>query len=111
MSLDQLRDLRRGGHRPADVTVIIGTPHKSFEEGPDKVVINRADQDLSPLVGLLVHVIDLQDSAAVTLRTIAALESFKVQPIGICGPAGSCGVSPEHEYAMESYRRALCLTA
>lgn len=111
MSLTQLRDLRRGGHKPADVTVLIGKPGVDFEDGPDKVLITRSDQDLSPLVGLRVHVIDLQNDPKVTLRAIAAMEALNVLPMGVCGPAGACGVSPEHEYAMESYRRTLCPTA
>lgn len=113
MSLHQLRTLRRGGRRPEQVTVIIGKPPKSFEDGADKVVIasDPARLDLSPLVGLPVHVLDLQADSSLTLRAIAALEAVNVRPLGICGPAGACGVSEDHEHAMASYRRALCPTA
>lgn len=110
MSLSQLRDLRLSGHRPTTVTVIIGKPHKSTEDGPDKVVITGADADLSPLQGLPVHVIDLQADPAYTLAVMDALERVSVRPLGICGPAGACGVSPEHERAMTRYRKSLCPT-
>jgi hypothetical protein len=109
MSLAQLRSMRLGGQRPASVTVIVGRPPKSLEDGPDVVVVNRSDADLSPLVGLPVHVIDMGDAKAV-LRVIAQLEALKVVPLGICGPAGACGVSREHEQAMRTYRETLCLT-
>lgn len=109
MSLSQLRDLRHAGQRPAFVSVLIGRP-ASFDDHPGVVVINRdpSHTDLSPLVGLPVHVIDLQGDTRLTLRTLAALEELKVKPLGVCGPAGSCGVSPEHETAMQIYREALC---
>jgi hypothetical protein len=110
MSLTQLRNLRHAGKRPATVTVIVGAPPKSFEDGPDKVVIRGALPDLSPLVGLPVHVIDVQDDFAITRRVIAGLQAVNVTPLGICGPVGSCGVSPEHEYAMTLYREMLCKT-
>lgn len=108
MSIDQLRDLRRSGHRPAAVTVIIGKPHKATEDGPDKVVIHHADADLSPLQGLPVHVIDLQGDPTHTLAVMDALMRVSVRPLGICGPAGACGSSPEHERAMRRYRESLC---
>jgi hypothetical protein len=109
MSLQQLRALRRGGNRPPQVTVLIGRPYERFEDGAAYVVVDAAsDADLSPLVGLPVHVLDLQADTALTLRTIATLEGLGVKPLGICGPAGSCGVSPEHEQSMESLRRLLC---
>lgn len=108
MSLEQLRTLRRGGNRPVSVTVIVGTPPKSFDDGPDKVLIRTAIPDLSPLVGLPVHVIDLQDDSDLTYRVIAGLEAVNVIPLGICGSVGSCGVSSDHERAMELYRETLC---
>lgn len=110
MSLSQLRTMRRSGKRPAQVTVLIGRPSRHFEDGPAYVAIGKADADLSPLVGLPVHVLDLQDDSTLTLRTIEALEKLGVTPLGICGPAGSCGSSPEHERAMELLRRTLCAT-
>lgn len=110
MSLHQIQTLRRDGYRPPTVTVIIGTPPKSFEDGPDKVVIADTLPDLSPLVGLPVHVLDLQGNDALTLRVIGALEAVNVKPLGICGPAGACGVSADHEHAMQMYRETLCKT-
>lgn len=107
MSLSQLRTLRRGGHRPSTVTVIVGTP-KPFDDGPDKVVITGALPDLSPLVGLPVHVLDVQEDPAFTRCVIDALQAISVTPLGICGPAGACGVSDDHEHAMQLYREALC---
>lgn len=111
MSLTQLRDLRRGGHRPDSVIVIVGKPPKFFEDGADKVVITRTDADMSPLFGLPVHVIDLKGDATHTRAVMEALERVSVRALGICGPAGSCGVSEDHEHAMNLYRETLCRTA
>jgi hypothetical protein len=112
MSLIQLRDLRRRNKRPVSVAVLIGKPPRSFEHGPDSVVIDREpfDMDLSPLVGLPVHVVDLQGDSSLTLRVIEALEGCNVKPLGVVAPAGCCGASPEHERAMRMYRETLCTT-
>lgn len=109
MSLRQLLALRRKGSRPEHVNVIIGRP-ASFDDGPGIAVVERADEDLSPLMGLPVHVVDLAGDAALTLAVIHQLETLSVRPVGICGPVGACGVSPEHEQAMRLYREALCRT-
>ncbi len=106
MSLDQLRALRRNGKRPASVAVLIGHP-RPFDDGPGIVTVSRADEDLRALLGLSVHVIDVQADPGLTLAVIAALEALSVRPLGICGPAGACGVSPDHEWAMDHYRRSL----
>lgn len=110
MSLAQLRQVRRGNHRPPSVTVVIGRAPAWITDGPGFVQIDcdPHDLDLRPLVGLPVHVLDLQEDRRLTLHVIAALEDLKVSPVGICGPAGSCGVSPEHEAAMTRYRELLC---
>jgi hypothetical protein len=108
MSIAQLRTLRQHGRRPVSVTVIVGATPKSFADGPDKVVVRDVLPDLSPLVGLPVHVIDIQSDERLTRRVIAGLEGLNVEPLGICGPAGSCGVSPDHERAMQLYRETLC---
>lgn len=110
MSLTQLQSLRRGGQRPPTVTVIVGTPPKSFEDGPDKVVITGAVPDLSPLVGLPVHLIDLQDDKRKTLQVIAALQDMKTELLGGAGAYGAVGVSADHEHAMQLYRETLCKT-
>lgn len=109
----QLLAARRRNQRPDSVTVLVGQAPKYFHDTPAHVVVDRdlMDMDLSPLVGLPVHVIDLQNDAAVTQRVLAALEDLKVQPLGVCGPLGACGVSREHEAAMRRYREALCTTA
>lgn len=112
MSIEKLRDMRRLGQRPVRVVVIIGNPNKRLELGSrsDVVIVNRADMDLSPLVGLPVHVMDIAGERDATLRVLAQLEGVKASFLGICGPAGSCGVSPEHEIAMQRYREVLCPT-
>lgn len=110
MSLSQLQTLRRGGHRPPSVTVIVGTPPKSFEDGPDKVVITGPVPDLSPLVGLPVHLIDLQDDKRTTLQVITALQGMKTELLGAAGSYGAVGVSADHEHAIQLYRETLCRT-
>ena len=109
MSLEQLRRLRLSGKRPAMVTVILGRPVGGIEDGPGIAVIRDPRKtDFSPLVGVPVHLIDVQDDPGATLAAIDALQAAQARAVGICGPAGACGVSEEHERAMARYRRTLC---
>lgn len=109
MSLEQLRAVRKAGKRPDSVNVVIGQP-AALDDHPGVVVIaaDPSALDLRPLLGMPVHVIDLQDDSSRTLAVVAALERLKVKALGVCGPYGACGSSPEHEYAMERYRESLC---
>lgn len=106
MSLADLRAIRRAGKKPDSVIVLIGKADVDESEGI--VQIEDEAQDLRPLVGLPVHVIDLTDNPDRTSRILDALHALKVKPLGICGPAGACGVSERHEYAMQLYRESLC---
>lgn len=109
MSLEHLRELRRAGSRPASpVVVILGRAPRHLDDGPGKVVVTRDDVDLSPLVGMPVHVIDLGADNELARRVVPQLEKLSVVLHGICGCYGTVGESPEHERAMERYREALC---
>lgn len=108
MSLDQLRAVRLAGKRPEGVVVVIGHANVDDDSGLVQIDGNPQTADLRPLIGMPVHVIDLQDDPSRTLAVMAALEELNVKPLGICGPAGSCGVSPQHERAMRLYRESLC---
>lgn len=110
MSLDTLRRLRQSGHRPATVTVIVGKPPAWHDaSSPARVVIDRdpAAMDLRPLVGLPIHLIDIQDAEARLLAAMDATEAAGVKVLGACSAAGACGVSPEHERAMRRFRECL----
>lgn len=109
MSLEQLRRARLAGKRPAMVTVILGRPHGGIDDGPGIAVITDPRKtDFSPLVGLPVHLIDVQDDPTTARVAIDALQAAQARALGICGPAGACGVNEEHERAMTRYRRTLC---
>lgn len=107
MSLEQLRMLRRAGRRPASVVVVVGKP--SVCDEPHFVEAHRG-ADLRVLVGLPVHVIDVQQDPAVTAQVLDSLLALKVQFMGICGPAGACGVNEQHEQAMQRFRETICLS-
>jgi hypothetical protein len=94
------------------VTVILGEPPRWFEDGPQYAVIDRDpnEVDFGPLVEMPVHVIDLRGDDDLTLRAMAAMEGVKVKALGVCGPAGTCGLNVEHERAMERFRELLCAT-
>jgi hypothetical protein len=113
VSLESLARLRRAGRRPDSVIVIVGAAPKWMDaSSPDRVVIDRdpATLDLRPLVGLEIHLIDIQPDTDLLLRVMAATEEVGVKPLGACSAVGACGVSPEHERAMELFRENLCLT-
>lgn len=113
MSLESLLRLRRSGHVPADpITVIVGKPPAWLEDDASHVVIDRdpAGMDLHALVGLPIHLIDIQGDTSLLLRAMDATEAAGAKPLGACTAAGACGVSPEHELAMSRYRENLCLT-
>lgn len=111
MSLEQLRAVRKAGKRPDSVVVLIGRPF-TVDDDAGVVVLTDSPEatDLRPLLGMPVHVIDLQDDDTRTLAVLKALQALKVKPLGVCGRAGTCGLSKEHEYAMERYRESLCRT-
>jgi len=113
VSLETLLQLRRAGHRPAGpVTVIVGKPPAWLETSdPAKVVIDRdpAGMDLHALVGLPIHLIDIQPDTARLMAAMDATDRAGARPMGACSAAGACGVSPEHELAMSRYRERLCL--
>lgn len=108
MSLENLRTLRRAGKRPDTVTVIVGSADVDDSAGIVQIPESPESMDLRPLIGLQVHIIDVQADPARTLAVIEALERIKAKPLGFCGPAGSCGVSADHEHAMQLYRETLC---
>lgn len=110
MSLHQLRDMRRQGHRPVDVVLIVGKPPKWFEDGPGYVVIDRDPEgmDLSVLVGMPLHLIDIQYEPSLTERVMDATTAAGAKPIGACSWAGACGGTPEYEAALMRFRSGLC---
>lgn len=110
MSLDQLRAVRKAGKRPDSVNVIVGRADCDDNAGIVQIDCDPSALDLRPLIGLPVHVIDLQTDAGRTLAVVAALERLEVKALGVCGPTWSFGVSEDHEHAMRLYREALCRT-
>jgi hypothetical protein len=109
MSLDQLRTLRRAGRRPESVVVIVGKPRVAVD-GPGFVVIDRdpRQMDLTPLIGLPVHLIDVQRDTDRLFAAMDATQTAGAKPLGACSAAGACGVSEDHERAMWRYRETLC---
>jgi hypothetical protein len=112
LSLSQLRQLRRGGHRPDGVIVLVGKPPAWLQDEPGFVVIDKhpRDMDFRPLVGLPIHLIDLQADNALLLAAMNATAEAGAVVRGACSAAGSCGVSSEHELSMIRYRECLCST-
>ena len=110
MSLDSLRRLRQSGHKPASVTVIVGKPPAWHDaSSPARVVIDRdpAKLDLRPLVGLPIHLIDIQADEQRLRAAMDATQEAGVKVLGACSAVGACGVSPEHERAMRRFRENL----
>jgi len=107
MSLKALRAVRLAGQRPESVIVVIG---RANMDGSPEVAQVSAGDDLRPLIGLPVHVIDVAGDTRQTLAIMRELSTLNVKPLGVCGPAGACGVSPEHERCMERFREVLCLS-
>lgn len=112
MSLTTLQQVRRAGRRPAGVIVLVGKPPSWHEDTPGIVVIDRnpASLDLRALVGLPIHLIDLQADEGLLRLAMTATEAAGAVVRGACSAVGACGVSPEHETAMRRYREGLCLT-
>ena len=99
------------GRRPTDpVTVIVGKPPAWMEDDASHVVIDRdpAGMNLHALVGLQIHLIDIQRDTSLLLKAMAATEKAGAIPLGACSAVGACGVSKEHEFAMTLYRETLC---
>lgn len=106
MSLAQLRTARLAGKRPGGpVVVAFGCADR--DASPSVVGVLDPAADLRPLMGLQAHVFDMQSDSARFVRLLDALKALDVKTVGICGPAGTCGCSEEHERAMERYRECL----
>jgi len=112
MSLDSLRSMRRAGRRPDSVVVIVGKPPEWMEDRAGIVVVDSdpSTLDLRALVGLPIHLIDIQSDLDLTLAAMDATEAAGVKVLGACSAAGSCGVDEKHENAMRRYRENLCQT-
>ena len=112
MSLESLRSMRRSGRRPDSVMVIVGKPPAWMEDSPGTVAIDRdpALLDLRALVGLPIHLIDIQPDTDLLLKTMEATEAAGVKVLGACSNIGACGVDEKHENAMRRYRENLCQT-
>lgn len=108
MSLSQLRTLRRAGYRPPIVTVIVGKPPSWFDDEPRSVVIDRPGEDLSPLFGMRVHIVDIQGDIDLTRSVLADLDTLNTTFLGGVGSYGAVGQSPEHEESMRGYWEHLC---
>ena len=109
MSLDQIRSLRRAGERPNGVIVLVGTLPLDFDDGPGFAAITGPGMDLRALVGLPVHLIDIQKDPEVFWKALETVEQDGAIVRGICCAAGECGATPEHERAMRRYRERLCM--
>lgn len=111
MSLSQLRQLRRAGHRPSrQIMVIVGRAPRDFDDRPTEVVIEGGPGlvDLSPLVGLTVNVVDMVGDPDVMLRVLAGLQDIKAEVVGMVGAYGAVGLNPDHERLLRRYRELLC---
>lgn len=112
MSLSTLQQVRRSGRRPSGVIVLVGKPPRWHVDTPGIVVIDRAPAmlDLRALVGMPIHLIDLQSDEALLRQAMDATQAAGAVVKGACSAVGACGVSLEHETAMRRYREGLCLT-
>lgn len=112
MSLDSLRSMRRSGRRPEAIVVIVGKPPGWMDDSPGVVVIDRDPgmMDLRALIGIPIHLIDIQPDAALLLQAMDATEAAGVKVLGACSNIGACGVDEKHENAMRRYRENLCPT-
>jgi hypothetical protein len=111
--LESLLRLRRAGRVPSGpVTVIVGKLPAWVADAPNRVVIDRdpAQLDLRVLVGLEVHLIDIQTDTELLFKAMAATEEVGALPVGACTAEGACGLSEGHERAMRRYREGLCQT-
>lgn len=114
MSLDALRNLRRQGHRPAAVWLVLGVAPKWLEDGADCISIPTGSRpgtmDLRALFGLHVDVIETVDDPGLMSETLDAIEAAAVASAGVVGAAGVAGRDAAHERVLERARELLCRT-
>jgi len=112
MSLESLRSLRRQGHRPGVVWVIVGNAPAWLDDGADTVTVrpgaNPRFMDLRPLVGLDVDIIELARDDALMASTMDAVEAADARVIGVVGSAGVTARSTGHERVLQKARELLC---
>ena len=84
----------------------------SFGDTEEVHGLNRSIQpgERRALVGLPIHLIDIQSDTDLLLKTMEATEAAGVKVLGACSDLGSCGVDEKHETAMRRYRENLCQT-
>lgn len=112
MSLASLLELRRARMRPDGVNVILGTPPKWLQDGPDFVVIRPSDTpsllDLRPLVGLPVLVVEMERNDVRFVRAVEAIQQAGGRINGLVSSAGATAATPEQETLLTRYREILC---
>lgn len=110
MSIRHLLNLRRTGKRPDSVIVLVGKPRR-LDDGPGFVVIDRdpATLDLRALVGIRIHLIDVQADIDFFDAAAKATLAAGCTLLGACIATGAVGVSAEHERALVRYRESLCM--
>lgn len=109
MSLEALRQLRRGGHKPqSPIWIVIGTKPRWLSDDATVVIVREADEpqfmDWRPVLGLVVAIFTLQPDPA---RTLQVLEATQAAGARIFGAADTTGAYPLLEGADERHTALL----
>lgn len=109
MSLQALAAMRKSGHAPAAVWVVVGRCPDSLKNLPDTIAVNSAPaaMDWRAVVGLHVDIFDLSEDGALLDQTIEAIERAHPLAVGVACTAGVVGLSDEHEFSLRAIRRHL----
>jgi hypothetical protein len=103
MSLQTLIEMRKGGHIPGAVWVIVGKPPKFLPDQPDYIVVNpdNFQTDFRAIIGLHVDVFELVDSNTAQVCRLQALyggiEASKPKSVGVACSDGIIGLNAAHE--------------
>lgn len=108
MSLDAIRRLRRAGHKPAVVWVVIGDRPQWLDDDAGVVHISAEDNpalmDWMPMVGVLTVIVQQQ---ILPRQMLAVLDALTAIGAKLYGAVDRTGVHPLLEGADEAHEKPL----
>lgn len=111
MSLESLLSLRKQGHAPTAVWVIVGDAPAWLPDTPDCIVVKPGQtperMDWRPVVGMHVDLFELGNHSGLMDRVGSAVEAAQARSCGIACRDGAFGTNPAHEQVLKRIFRTL----
>jgi hypothetical protein len=116
MSLEAVRKMRRAGHKPQVVMVVVGQPSDLIQDDAGIVIVRPTDSpaamDWRPLIGVVVAVYTLSPLPHLTIAVLDALQAAGAKLFGAADRSGVYalleGADEQHERLLRRSMELLC---